>query len=279
MIRRPMTKQVPRKQSTAEMAPPASRTAAQNGPIRAESHLNNPSYNSLSSLDDTTFPQFFTHLNRGHEKDHAEEMRDGDTTEEVFEVRWEAQYEAFDCETEKKGQKLASDQRLELEGFETLWREQMPNRYRKPSANLLQIKQIERAMAISGQYDRARAMHAEAEKLAAREAEELQANLIRDYRIAKEQLMRTQRAERDKLESDRGRLRTVLDADKKSEETKRKNRRNVIEQRQSESLRLLRERSIQNQRKICENGDPPLVAANEDIAGKEDGPNADGKET
>jgi hypothetical protein len=142
---------------------------------------------------------------------------------------------------------------------------------------LLQIKQIERAMAISGQYDRARAMHSEGERLAAREAEELQANLIRDYRIAKDQLLRDQQAERDKLESDRARLRTVLDARKKIDAAKRTNRRNVVEQRQTEALKLLRERSgnvrpdygasvtgsVQSKGRLRENVIPPLFAPND----------------
>jgi hypothetical protein len=73
----------------------------------------------------------------------------------------------------------------------------MPRRYRKPSQTLLQLKQIENFWAIRSR--------------AASEVEGLQAALVRDCRLAKDEKIRKQRAEREKLEKDRRRLRTALD--------------------------------------------------------------------
>jgi hypothetical protein len=290
--------------------------------------LDDPSCNSLreklyenpsfSDIDDTTIQKLIAHLrefclDRGLKEDYAEAARASELAEKVriecqarqtnvtardsdgmglndedFEVRWERQYREFDSESERKRLELAERQRDALEKFEQMWRDEMPRRYRKPSAGLLQIKQIERSMAISGQYERARAMHLEGEKLAAREAEELQATLIRDYRIAKEQKVKAQEAERQKLESDRARLRTVLDAGKKMEGDQRSNRLVVVEQRQIEALKAVRERSgtvrpdygasvsgsVQSKGKLLDNVIPPLFAPNDPKFVEEEGKRA-----
>jgi hypothetical protein len=162
-------------------------------------------------------------------------------TDDEFESMWQQRYDEFDSASDVKRRELADRQKRALDQFEDSWRRQMPSRYRKPSNALLQIKHMERALAISGQYERARAMHDEADRIARQEAEQLQRHLIRDYRIARDQMLRRQQAERDKLEGDRARLRTVFDAEKKIEADQRLLRDNVVEGRKAEALKPVRE--------------------------------------
>jgi hypothetical protein len=266
----------------------------------------------FSSLDDATLRQLLVHLREfspgcGRREEHADAARARELGEriglelqsrqatartgnpvdspalsdEAFEAQWDAQYAEFDEATEAKRRELAERQQRGMDAFEEKWREEMPRRYRKPSQTLLQLKQMEKSLAVSGQYDRAAKIQREADKLAANEAQLLQATLVRDYRLAKDEQVQKQNAEREKLEKDRARLRTVLDGRKKTELEQRINRQAVIAQKRSEGSKPARERSgnakpdcgassspsvaesVQSKGKIRENAIPPLLAPND----------------
>jgi hypothetical protein len=199
------------------------------------------------------------------------------TTDDEFEACWAEKYDQFDAATAAKRRELSDRQQQSMAHFEGLWLSQMPEKYRRPSQALLEMKQIERSLAIAGQYERARAVHEDAAQLAASEAELLQGHLIRDYRLARARRLRRQQAERDKLESDRARLRTVLDAQKKLELEQRANREAVVQERISESTKAPRERSgaigpdygasvsgsVELKRRFRENIIPRLLAPND----------------
>jgi hypothetical protein len=199
------------------------------------------------------------------------------SSSEEFEANWAEHFRQFEERMEQKRDNLMARHQWEMEEFEREWSEEMPRKYRKPSAALLQMKAMERSMSISGQYDRAKALHNEAELLAAREAEILQSNLIRDYRLAKEAKVRRQRWEEEKFEHDVDQTRTCMEANKKRELDQRANRDVVVEEKKAESMKSNREMSgkiksgygssvaatVQGRTRYMSNMLPPLFAPND----------------
>jgi hypothetical protein len=105
-----------------------------------------------------------------------------------FEAEWQAKFEEFDRDSESRLAALTSQHARQREEFERTWAEDMPRRYRKPSARLLQLKRIEKSHALSADFEHAKQIHAEAECLAAAEQSQQQENLIRDYQAAARKL-------------------------------------------------------------------------------------------
>jgi hypothetical protein len=111
------------------------------------------------------------------------EKWDGET--EAMRTGAEEKLWEFDEDTEKKRDGIEKRHAHGMEDFENLWREEMPPRYRRPSNQLLQLKAVEKSLAVAGQFEQAEAVHREAESLMAGEHRDCQQRLVLDYRAAR----------------------------------------------------------------------------------------------
>ncbi|OHT08275.1 hypothetical protein TRFO_04876 [Tritrichomonas foetus] len=148
-----------------------------------------------------------------------------------FEEEWAEKKKKFNEETESKLNELRELHAHEARKFERIWTEEMPHRYRKPSNNLLQLKQIEKSLAIAGNIDEADKVHRKAEQLSNQEALKAQETLVVDYRKAKRRLLNKQKYEENNLKDERERYRLVLENKYMVEKSKVDNRNNVVNKR------------------------------------------------
>jgi hypothetical protein len=109
--------------------------------------------------------------------------------EAAFESQWRKRFDEFDQESESRLERLRKEQSDAMGEFERIWREEMPRQYRKPSTRLLNLRRIEKCLAIRNEFDQARAVHRDAEAIAASEWTCQQANLVRDYQVARAKLL------------------------------------------------------------------------------------------
>jgi hypothetical protein len=105
-----------------------------------------------------------------------------------FEERWSRELQDHDEQTRIRREHLEARQSDERSKFETLWRLDMPRKYRKPSPQLLQLRKIEKSLAVSGNFQKAKKIHLEVEQLAHIEMANAQDLLIRDYENAQRHL-------------------------------------------------------------------------------------------
>lgn len=194
-----------------------------------------------------------------------------------FDDKWKEKFDQYDKTTNEKLKELEDKQAQQLQEFEKLWSTEKPQRYRKPSDDLVKLKALERSLAMSGQFDRARTIHAEAEKLALKEQKELQKSLINDYRAAKETFVEKQKQEKEKFLSVRAANRSRMETKKKIELAKVENRNAVVQERsKSQQNNSNKERNsgqdfhmcyptmnTQNKTKSPDNLIPPLFAPND----------------
>lgn len=103
----------------------------------------------------------------------------------------------FDESTLVKLHDLQQRQKEEMEAFETKWREEMPEKYRRVPKNLIELRETARSLAFSGQYDEAALRKNEADALEAMEQKEAQIRLDRDYKVAKRRLLAQYKSEID----------------------------------------------------------------------------------
>ncbi|OHT06928.1 hypothetical protein TRFO_24880 [Tritrichomonas foetus] len=118
--------------------------------------------------------------------------------------------EEFDRITEEKRANLLKLHSQQLQRFENVWNTQMPQKYRKPSPHYLQLKEQERALAASRNYQKANIFKLEAEKLALEETQEAQKRLVADYKSAKAQLLEKQAKELTNFEDNREHERLII---------------------------------------------------------------------
>jgi hypothetical protein len=127
-----------------------------------------------------------------------------------FEERWGRELEECDAESRMRRQQLEERQSDERGKFENVWMVDMPRRYRKPSPQLLQLRKIEKSLAVSGNFQKAKKVHLEVEQLAQIEMANAQELLIRDYETAQRKLAQKQRQEAELFERTRLHLRSIL---------------------------------------------------------------------
>lgn len=89
--------------------------------------------------------------------------------------------EKFDSKTEQ----MKIQHQQQMEKFDSDWSTVELNKYRKPSKNLLNLKEIEKFCAKANQFADAKAIHEEEARLAEQETMNAQEKLIKDYRYAK----------------------------------------------------------------------------------------------
>ena len=157
-------------------------------------------------------------------------------TRAEFEERWKRNREDYEKETKDKTEQLQAKHDHETRIFEKNWKHTYPQRYRKPSQRLLQLKQIEKSLAVSCEIQRAAEVHEQVEALTRIEVEKAQAALIRDYQIAKEKHLAKQQEEMQRLLQTREEGRKLMEADFQAEERKLAHRDWVVESKTREAL-------------------------------------------
>lgn len=153
-----------------------------------------------------------------------------------FEDKWSRKRNDYEKETEMKLAQLKERQQKDAKTFEKHWRTTMPEKYRKPSQRLLQLKQIEKSLAVSCEIERAAEIHEQVQELTRIEAEAAQANLIRDYKSAKEKFSEKQQEETRRFFEEREHWRQVMEAEFKVEEQKVLHRDIVLEKKTKDTL-------------------------------------------
>jgi hypothetical protein len=105
----------------------------------------------------------------------------------------------------------------------------MPRKYRKPSPQLLQLHKIEKSLAVSGNFQKAKKVHLEVEQLAHIEMANAQDLLIRDYENAHRVLSEKHRQDIELFEKTRLHERSILLARYDSEKVAIDNREFVVQ--------------------------------------------------
>lgn len=166
---------------------------------------------------------------RGTYRNNIESLRD-ETSERrrQFEDSWQEKRDTYEQETNKKRQDLSDKQAHDLRVFEKTWRERMPHKYRKPSARLLQMKQIEKSLALTGEIDQADFIHEQAQALTEAEQAAAQTQLSADYEQAYAKLLQKQEEETQLLEDTREHGRQLLEREYKRECGYMQNRESVV---------------------------------------------------
>jgi hypothetical protein len=129
-----------------------------------------------------------------------------------FQSQWIQMSEDFDRETNEKRTDLLKRHQQVLERFDSRWSFVMPRQYRKPSHQLLQLKQVEKTLANAGEYDRATEVHEEVDTLTALEQSLAQQKLVQDYRRGRGNIVRKQMREVELFESARSSAKKVMEA-------------------------------------------------------------------
>ena len=157
--------------------------------------------------------------------------------------------ENYDRITIKKRQELEEKLLNDIEIFEENWKENMPRKYRKPSSKLIELYEIERKFGLTGQFQEAKKIKSEADKLQSIEMAQAQKRLVHDYTIAKNQFDKQQAKEREIFEDTREHWRSVVIARQKVEMEAIKNRKTVLTVKQTEP-KVIKESSIDQQAKL-----------------------------
>ena len=157
-------------------------------------------------------------------------------------------FEMFDKETQEKKDYIIKRQEQNLDKFEELWSNTMPNKYRKASAELLKLKDSERKIAMEGDYEKAMQVHQRAEALAKKEIQTAQTKLVKDYKNAKAKLIEKQQKEIHAFEENRNQARKAI-AVKRENEIQASHKRNlVLQQRQRMKSKLIYTKPINDKR-------------------------------
>jgi hypothetical protein len=127
-----------------------------------------------------------------------------------FEGRWNRQLQEYDEKSCSRREQLCARQADERAKFENLWMEEMPRKYRKPSTELLQLRKIEKALAVSGNFQKAKKVHGDVEQLAQIEMTNAQSLLIHDYEMAQKKLIQKHQQELELFETTRKHERSIL---------------------------------------------------------------------
>ena len=147
-----------------------------------------------------------------------------------FDQFYQKKINQYQEDTNKKISELKQLHKQQIECLETIWREKKPPQYRKPSAQLLQLKTIEKKLAITGDYERAMILHKETESLKKQEMADAQKKLVCDYKSSKSRLQQKQIVELEQLEKSRSDGLTILQNEHKLKRLQYENRDKVIQQ-------------------------------------------------
>lgn len=155
--------------------------------------------------------------------------------ESEFELQWKEKFDQFDNITKEKQNQIQAEHEKQMAEFEDYWANSMPMKYRKPSPSLLQLKHIEKSLANTGQYARAKEVRAEVDAQALKEMEIAQNALIKDYNAAKRQKLFKHNKEMENFQRMRLHNRDLLFAQYISEKAAIDHRSEVIQIRSKET--------------------------------------------
>jgi len=117
----------------------------------------------------------------------------------------------------------------------------MPEKYRKISKKLIELRETARTLALAGHFDDAQLRKIEADALEAEEIKEAQSKLNKDYRIAKNKLLTKNRMEIGKFHESRTLKRDLLISQLHLLEESGKNRVNVLKSKPTQKKRVGKE--------------------------------------
>ncbi|EAY14120.1 hypothetical protein TVAG_351680 [Trichomonas vaginalis G3] len=116
----------------------------------------------------------------------------------------------FDEQTDMKRKMLVLQQKNKMDEFEEEWVHEKPRKYRKPSSTLLGYSQIEKQVALAGDYDYAQKIKDQSEAQTIKEAELAQKRLRQDYLNAKKKLKQDQAQQMKIFEDTRANQRDII---------------------------------------------------------------------
>jgi hypothetical protein len=133
---------------------------------------------------------------------------------------------------EQLGQRLAeleTKHEKELREFEVKWRDVMPDRYRKPSKLLLEMRYTMQNLAQAEYFEEAQARKEEVERLARQEVAAAQLRLNHDYQTARQRLVARQQEEVGQVNEQAKMQRALLITKKTGAQRAIGNRQTVLE--------------------------------------------------
>jgi hypothetical protein len=159
--------------------------------------------------------------------DPTERVAESQARLESLSLRKDRELELFDEQTDHMRSELTEKQEADRMAFNHHWSEEVPNRYRKPSAQLLQMRQIERSLTIAGDYIAARDARQRIEAQERVEVEIQQGQLDDDFSVAKRKFESEKTAEIELFERKRVAARTELEIILRESLQRQENRINV----------------------------------------------------
>ena len=133
---------------------------------------------------------------------------------------WAQQEKEFLEQNDKFLEDLQEKHKKELEEFSEKWRD--PNylrQFNKPSSKLLQLREMEKARAISRLYQQAKDIKIVADKLQQEETQRAQAKIARQMQIDKQKLL--ERQKNDLVRNEQHKKKVLLDMKKEKEKVTR----------------------------------------------------------
>lgn len=134
----------------------------------------------------------------------------------------------FDEQTDEKRAQLNKLHSQQMEQLETVWRDEKPHQYRKPSHQLLALKEQERKYSMVRDYEAAQRLHDEYEARLEEETKQAQEQLVADYRKSTKKKREQQESELKMFEEKRAAQRELLVVKRDSIVRAMKNRESVI---------------------------------------------------
>ena len=135
---------------------------------------------------------------------------------------------------EQQINELKKQQEKEWEEFENVWATEKPRKYRKPSTELLNLKEKEKSSALTRDYATAEILHQEAAEMINEERNEQQKRLRQDYLLAKKQMEEKHKKEIDGINMVKERKLAMLIVGKQKRISELENRKFVLKRKSLE---------------------------------------------
>lgn len=132
--------------------------------------------------------------------------------------KWDAKIEDYSNQEQQRYDQLLIKQKEEQDDFHKRWADPEYLRpFNKPSARLLQMREQERAMAVSRMYQQAKIMKQAADKVQREETEEAQARILQSMEREWNRMMQVQETDRQKYTSHKAKYMAFLENEKQKE--------------------------------------------------------------
>ena len=136
--------------------------------------------------------------------------------------------------TDQQLQEMKKQQDKEWEEFENSWANEKPRKYRKPSTELLNLKEKEKSSALTRDYATAEMLHQEAAEMITVERIEQQKRLRQDYLNAKRLMEEKHQKEIDGINMAKERKLAMINVGKQKRIRELENRRFVLQRKSTE---------------------------------------------